>query len=170
MNSCGKVHKFFRNSVIHAYFTGVIVTVFVSTLYVLAGDFNDLLEYFSFAAWVFYFITVLGLIVLRFKMPDEHREFKVPIFIPVIFCVCALYLIIAPLISEFSYKYIGAVLFIVFGLVYYIPFVHFELKLPFLHGVFKKIQYLFSIAISTYHEDEGKGDQVALENVAEKEA
>ncbi|XP_063713395.1 b(0,+)-type amino acid transporter 1-like [Symsagittifera roscoffensis] len=149
---------------------GVIVTVFVSTLYVLAGDFNDLLEYFSFAAWVFYFITVLGLIVLRFKMPDEHREFKVPIFIPVIFCVCALYLIIAPLISEFSYKYIGAVLFIVFGLVYYIPFVHFELKLPFLHGVFKKIQYLFSIAISTYHEDEGKGDQVALENVAEKEA
>ena len=163
------------SSYFRATISGVVLTTFVSTIYVLAGDFNGLLEYFSFAAWVFYFITVLGLIVLRFKMPDEHREFKVPIVIPVVFCLCALYLIVAPLIAEFSFKYIGAVVFILFGLVYYIPFVYFGITIPCLHGFFKKVQYACNIAVSAYHEEgESNGeikkntDKVELEETRDE--
>jgi L-type amino acid transporter 9 len=138
---------------------GVVVTVLMSTLYVLLGDFTTLVDYFSFAAWCFYFVTVLALIRLRFSMKDAHREFKVPIVIPILFCIVAAYLIVAPVIASFDIKFIGAAVFILLGLVYYIPFVHYQVKTPFLHPVFIKLQYALNIATSYYHEEEEDGDQ-----------
>ena len=134
----------------------------MSTLYIMLGDFNELVDYFSFAAWVFYFITVLGLIRLRWTMADVKREFKVPIVIPILFCICALYLIVAPLIAEFDPKYIMAVLFILFGFVYYLPFVQCGVKVKFMYPLFTYIQYALNIATSYYHEEEeNEQDQTA---------
>ena len=140
-------------------YLGVVITVVMSTIYILLGDFNELVDYFSFAAWVFYFITVLGLLRLRCTMPDVKREFKVPIVIPILFCICALYLIIAPLIGEFEdpwekLKYIAAVMFILAGFVYYLPFVLLGVRVKSIHGFYKNLQYALNIATSYYQEDE----------------
>ncbi len=49
----------------------------MAILMLLPGDFDSLVNYFSFAAWVFYGGTVLALIVLRFTRPEWDRPFKV---------------------------------------------------------------------------------------------
>jgi len=42
----------------------------------LSGKYNDLVEYSTFAALIFYIITILGIFVLRKKEPDTERPYK----------------------------------------------------------------------------------------------
>ena len=42
-----------------------------------SSSFETLINYFSFAAWVFYGATVSSLIWLRFRKPDMKRPYKV---------------------------------------------------------------------------------------------
>ncbi|ELV10961.1 Centrosomal protein of 89 kDa [Tupaia chinensis] len=48
----------------------------IATIYIIPGDINSLVNYFSFAAWLFYGMTVLGLIVMRFTRKDLERPIK----------------------------------------------------------------------------------------------
>lgn len=42
----------------------------------LSGSYNDLLDYCTFSSLVFYIVTIVGLFVLRKKMPDAERPYK----------------------------------------------------------------------------------------------
>ena len=48
-----------------------------SSLLVLSGTFDQLTDMLIFAAFIFYGASALGVIVLRFKAPDEPRPYKV---------------------------------------------------------------------------------------------
>ena len=58
----------------------------------LAGTFQELFTYVVFTAWIFYGLSVLAVIVLRFREPDLPRPFKVPAYplIPILFVAAAL--------------------------------------------------------------------------------
>ena len=43
----------------------------------IPGDIGTLIDFFSFAAWLFYALTIISLIVLRFTMKDANRPIKV---------------------------------------------------------------------------------------------
>jgi APA family basic amino acid/polyamine antiporter len=60
----------------------------------LSGSYGDLLDYCTFSSLIFYIITIVGLFVLRKKMPDAERPYKAFGY-PVI---PALYIIITSLI------------------------------------------------------------------------
>ena len=138
----------------------------LSCLYVLPADFGTLLNYFSFTAWIFYGLTVLGVIVMRFTQPDRDRPIRVPLVIPIIFVAISSYLVVAPLIDNFEWEYVGAVLFILLGLlVYYLPVVHFKYKFTFMNPVISLVQCLLAIAPSAYNEDEDRKENVVLEEL-----
>lgn len=42
-----------------------------------SSSFETLINYFSFAAWVFYGGTVASLLWLRYKKPNMNRPYKV---------------------------------------------------------------------------------------------
>lgn len=42
----------------------------------LSGSYGDLLDYCTFSSLIFYIITIVGLFVLRKKMPDAERPYK----------------------------------------------------------------------------------------------
>ena len=42
-----------------------------------SSSFETLINYFSFAAWVFYGVTVSALIWLRYRKPEMKRPYKV---------------------------------------------------------------------------------------------
>ncbi len=68
----GKVHPRYNtpgNSVI-------IIGVW-SMLFVLSGSFDILADMFVFMSWLFYGLTAVGLLILRRKMPDAPRPYKV---------------------------------------------------------------------------------------------
>uniref|UniRef100_A0A8D0DUN9 b(0,+)-type amino acid transporter 1 n=1 Tax=Salvator merianae TaxID=96440 RepID=A0A8D0DUN9_SALMN len=98
----------------------------IAIIYIIPGDINTLINYFSFAVWIFYGITVLGLIVMRFTRKNLERPIRVPLFIPVIVTLVSIVLVLAPIITAPELPYLYCVLFILSGLIFYTLFIHFK--------------------------------------------
>ena len=84
-------------------FTPINAMVFNSLLtavYVLVGDFGALVTFYGVAGYTFYFITVLGLIVLRVREPYLERPYKTWITTPIIFCCVSLFLLTRAVVAE----------------------------------------------------------------------
>ncbi|RWS26928.1 b(0:+)-type amino acid transporter 1-like protein [Leptotrombidium deliense] len=98
--------------------------------YVIPGNIDSLIDFFSFTAWLFYGATMVSLIILRYKSPYKYipRAYKVPLIIPVFVSITSIYLVIAPIIEKPEVEYLYASLYILFGAIIYVPFVHFKFK------------------------------------------
>lgn len=87
------------------------------------GTIDSLIDFFSFTAWIFYGGAMLALIVMRYTKPNYPRPYKVPIIIPYMVLIISIYLVVGPIIDKPQIEYLYAVLFILAGLVFYVPFV-----------------------------------------------
>ncbi|XP_023419503.2 b(0,+)-type amino acid transporter 1-like [Cavia porcellus] len=96
----------------------------ITTIYIIPGDINSLVNYFSFASWLFYGMTIVGLVVMRFTKKNRERPIKVPIFIPILVTLISVFLVLAPIISNPAWEYLYCVLFILSGLIFYFLFVY----------------------------------------------
>jgi APA family basic amino acid/polyamine antiporter len=79
---------------------------------VLSGTFDQLTDMIIFAVFIFYGATSLGVIILRRKMPDTHRPYKVwgyPI-VPAIFILFCMYLFFNTIITRPREAAIGMIL------------------------------------------------------------
>lgn len=65
----------------------------LTSVYVLVGEFSTLLTFYGVAGYTFYFLTVLGLIILRVKEPNLERPYKAWITTPIIFCCVSIFLL-----------------------------------------------------------------------------
>lgn len=77
-------------------FTPINAMVFNALLtgaYVVVGEFGTLVTFYGVAGYTFYFLTVLGLIVLRVREPYLERPYKTWISTPIIFCCVSLFLL-----------------------------------------------------------------------------
>uniref|UniRef100_A0A3Q2PS81 Solute carrier family 7 member 11 n=1 Tax=Fundulus heteroclitus TaxID=8078 RepID=A0A3Q2PS81_FUNHE len=72
----------------------------MTLLQLFVGDIYSLLNFMSFLRWLFIGVVVLGLIYLRYTKPDLPRPFKVPIFIPVVFCLTCFFMVFLSLYSD----------------------------------------------------------------------
>jgi basic amino acid/polyamine antiporter, APA family len=89
-------------------------------LLVLSGTFDQLTDMLIFAAFIFYGATTLGVFILRVKMPDAPRPYRVigyPV-VPAIFILFCIALIINTLISKPYEALIGTALMLT-GLPFY---------------------------------------------------
>ncbi|RDX56676.1 L-methionine transporter [Lentinus brumalis] len=65
----------------------------------VGGGFRSLINFAVVASWAFYFLTVLGLVILRVKEPMLERPYKTWIITPLIFCSVCLFLLCMPIIA-----------------------------------------------------------------------
>ncbi|ODM90871.1 b(0,+)-type amino acid transporter 1 [Orchesella cincta] len=121
---------------------------------VVAGNIGSLIDFFSFSAWIFYGGAMLAVIVQRFTRPDADRPYKVPIIIPWVMLIASTYLVVAPIIDKPQWEYLYATMFIVAGLIFYIPFVHYKLTIKFMVPVTIFLQKLFMVAPTDMMEEE----------------
>ncbi|XP_036928298.1 b(0,+)-type amino acid transporter 1-like [Acanthopagrus latus] len=105
----------------------LIFTTIISLLVLIPGDFQSIVNYFSFTAWFFYGITLSGLIYLKIKKPELPRPYRVPIILPILVLLAAICLVLAPIIDDPQIEYFYVTLFIFSGAIIYIPFVHYKL-------------------------------------------
>uniref|UniRef100_A0A669B293 B(0,+)-type amino acid transporter 1 n=1 Tax=Oreochromis niloticus TaxID=8128 RepID=A0A669B293_ORENI len=105
----------------------LIFTTIISLVVLIPGDFQSIVNYFSFTAWFFYAIVLSGLIYLKIKKPDLPRPYKVPIVIPILVLAAAIFLVLAPIIDNPQIEYLYVALFILSGVIVYIPFIHYKL-------------------------------------------
>lgn len=96
-SSIGKTHK--------KYFTpanALILQALWTGLLVISGTFDILTDMLIFVSWIFYMLGAIGVFVLRRKMPNNYRPYKVigyPI-IPIIFIVFAFFFVIFTLYND----------------------------------------------------------------------
>ena len=65
----------------------------LTAAYVAVGEFATLLTFYGVAGYTFYFLTVLGLIVLRVREPSLERPYRAWIATPIVFCCVSLFLL-----------------------------------------------------------------------------
>ncbi|XP_041827252.1 b(0,+)-type amino acid transporter 1-like isoform X1 [Melanotaenia boesemani] len=124
----------------------LIFTTLVSLVVLIPGDFQSIVNYFSFTAWFFYGITLSGLIYLKIKKPELPRPYSVPIVLPILVLLVAIFLVLAPIIDDPQIEYLYVALFILSGAIIYVPFIHFKLCPGLLTKVTVFLQLFLEVA------------------------
>jgi len=71
----------------------------VTSLYIMIGTFSALVTFIGIAEYVFFFFTVLGLLVLRVKQPLMSRPYRAFIGLPLVFTLVSLILVVRGVIA-----------------------------------------------------------------------
>ncbi|KAI2464993.1 amino acid transporter [Annulohypoxylon bovei var. microspora] len=72
----------------------IMLSALLSALYILLGNFRALLTFNGLGEYSFFFLTVLGAIVLRFREPELRRPYKPFILVPIVFAVVSGFVVI----------------------------------------------------------------------------
>jgi amino acid transporter len=86
---------------------------------VLVGEFGTLLTFYGVAGYTFYFLTVLGLVILRVKEPHLERPYKTWIATPIIFCCVSLFLLSRAVFAQ-PLQTISVIAFVIAGVPVYL--------------------------------------------------
>ncbi|XP_070612737.1 cystine/glutamate transporter [Erythrolamprus reginae] len=84
----------------HTPLPAVIVLYPITMIMLFTSDLYSLLNFLSFARWLFIGLAVAGMIYLRYKRPDMLRPFKVPLFIPALFSFTCLFMVALSLYAD----------------------------------------------------------------------
>ncbi|KAI5849618.1 amino acid permease-domain-containing protein [Morchella snyderi] len=71
----------------------MLLNAAITGVYIAAGEFGTLLTFYGVAGYTFYFLTVLGLVVLRVKEPALERSYRTWLSTPIVFCCVSLFLV-----------------------------------------------------------------------------
>jgi basic amino acid/polyamine antiporter, APA family len=100
--SIGRVHPKFNTPsnalILHGVYTSILV---------LSGSFDMLTDMLIFVSWLFYGLSAAGLFVLRYKMKNTHRPYRVvgyP-FVPAVFVLFTLFFLVTTLVTD-VYRYV----------------------------------------------------------------
>lgn len=122
--SLGKSHPKFSTPGI-----SLIVQGIWSSILTLTGTFDTISDYVIFASWLFYGLGAFGVFILRRKMPDTHRPYKVigyP-YLPAIFVIFSILFVGNTIYSDTSNAMMGLIL-ISLGIPFYFYWHYFANK------------------------------------------
>ncbi|MEG0372195.1 MAG: amino acid permease [Clostridium sp.] len=99
----------------------LILQGFLSCIYVLSGSFELLTNLAMFAMWIFFTMTVFGVFILRRRMKNVKRPYKVPLYplVPIIGVVGGGYIVINTLFTQTSNAVIGVIITLIGVPVYF---------------------------------------------------
>jgi len=124
----------------------VLFHAVIALAMVWSGSIEGLIDFFSFTVWIFYGMSMAALLVLRYKEPQRKRPYRCPIIIPIIVLIISVYLVFAPIVDNPQIEYLYSILFMVFGAIMYIPFVHFGYVFRFMDKLTTFLQLMLQIA------------------------
>ena len=111
----GKAHPKYRTPA-----ASLVVQAVWASLLTLTGTFDQLFTYVVFAGWIFYALGAAGIFIMRRKMPDASRAYRVPWYpvVPILFVGVATWFVINTLIHQTADSMVGFLL-LVAGLPFY---------------------------------------------------
>lgn len=72
----------------------LVLAAVLSMVYILLGNFRALLTFNGLGEYTFFFLTVVGAIILRFREPGLERPYKPFIVIPVVFALVSGFVVV----------------------------------------------------------------------------
>ncbi|KAL6477522.1 hypothetical protein MHYP_G00133570 [Metynnis hypsauchen] len=124
----------------------LIFTTIISLIVLIPGDFEGIVNFFSFTAWFFYGVTISGLLYLKIKRRDLPRTYTVPIIIPILVLLAAVFLVLAPIIDNPRIEYLYVTIFVLSGVIIYVPFIHYKLCPGLLNKLTVVLQLFLEVA------------------------
>lgn len=123
-SSLGKVHPKYKTPHISLAVQGLW-----SAVLVLTGSFDTITDYVIFAAWLFYMLGAAGIFVLRKKMKDTPRPFKMKGYpvLPALFVIFSFLFLLNTIISDTQNAMMGVIL-VISGLPVYFYRKYFDKK------------------------------------------
>src|SRR5262249_13139864 len=112
----GKLHPNYKTPSV-----SLIVQMVWICILCVSGSYGQLLDYVVFAVLVFYILTIAGLFVLRYKMPDAERPYRAigyPV-LPAIYIVMAIFIDVVLLRYKPQYTWPGLIIVLLGIPVYY---------------------------------------------------
>lgn len=107
----GSVNKRTATPMAATAFQAALVLLFI----LFGSGFASLLSFYGVCAYTWYFLTVVGLLVLRVKEPHLERPYRTWLITPIIFSTTALFLLVMPVASA-PLEAAAAVIFMLAGL------------------------------------------------------
>jgi len=121
-----RLHSMLGDEEAGLFFTPVnalLLNMALTIMYIVVGEFGELLTFYGVAGYTFYFLTVLGLIILRVKEPNLERPYKTWITTPIIFCCVSLFLLSRAVFAQ-PLKTLIVVAFVLVGIPVYFWRIH----------------------------------------------
>ncbi|KAB5532691.1 amino acid/polyamine transporter I [Coniochaeta sp. 2T2.1] len=72
----------------------LVLSAVLSAFYILLGNFRALLTFNGLGEYTFFFLTVIGAIILRYREPNLERPYKPPILTPIVFAVVSGFVVV----------------------------------------------------------------------------
>ena len=110
--------RFFGDDDMGLFYTPIYALILngaITAGYCLVGEFPTLVTFYGVAGYTFYFLTVLGLIILRVKEPRLERPYKTWIITPIIFCCVSLFLLSRAVFAR-PFQTIAVICFVLAGI------------------------------------------------------
>ncbi|XP_032326192.1 solute carrier family 7 member 13-like isoform X2 [Camelus ferus] len=113
---------------------------------IISSDLILLINYVGFTDWIQLGLMMTGLLKLRYQEPHLSRPYKVRL--PFVFGTIAvsLFLVLTPVIKSPQMHHIYVLLFILSGLLFYLPFVHFNLGSTYFNKITCFLQLLLNVS------------------------
>jgi basic amino acid/polyamine antiporter, APA family len=112
----GKLHPTYKTPVV-----SLMVQMVWICILCISGSYGQLLDYVVFAVLVFYILTIAGLFVLRFKLPNAERPYRAigyPV-LPGIYIVIAIFIDVVLLLYKPQFTWPGLIIVLLGIPVYY---------------------------------------------------
>lgn len=147
------------------------ILIFASIL-IIPSDLITLINYVGFTDWILLGLMMTGLIKLRFQEPNLSRPYKV--HLPFVFGTLAmsLFLVLTPIIKSPKMHHIYVIVFVLSGLLFYFPFVHFNLGSTYFNKITCFLQLLLNVSPADdveYISPEGVLQKIPPETATKKE-
>src|SRR5437763_1047786 len=114
--SAGKLHPTYKTPVV-----SLMVQMVWICILCISGSYGQLLDYVVFAVLVFYILTIAGLFVLRFKLPNAERPYRAigyPV-LPGVYIVMAIFIDVVLLLYKPQFTWPGLIIVLLGIPVYY---------------------------------------------------
>ena len=138
-----------------------VVALWLNTLWALVllipGDIDQLMNLTMFIGLASNLLTMAAYFRLRYLRRNKPRgedEFRLPIAVPILATLITIFLTVTPFTRNPKIEFLYGVAFVAAGLIVYVPFVHFQVKLPGLDHVTTILQLLFDICPTVQEKDE----------------
>ncbi|MCJ1311532.1 hypothetical protein MMC25_005205 [Agyrium rufum] len=76
----------------------MVFNAFLAAIFIFLGTFGGLVSFIGLTEYLFYFLTVLGSLILRFTQPRLVRPYQPHIIFPVVFCCVSFFLVLRGLL------------------------------------------------------------------------
>uniref|UniRef100_A0A673UWK1 Solute carrier family 7 member 13 n=1 Tax=Suricata suricatta TaxID=37032 RepID=A0A673UWK1_SURSU len=135
-------------------FISVLVFVTMTSIPIVTTNLIDLISYLYFVVFIWSVLSMIRILKLRYQEPNLPRPYKVFFPFPLVTMAISLCLVLVPLVKSPHMHYIYVCLFVLSGLLFYIPLIYFKLRLVWFEKMTCYLQLLFNVCIPDVAEEQ----------------